>query len=491
MVKKPLTFLLLGTLLCLPATLHAAAPTPAASATNFTDAASFGFSPAASGLENTRALQAAADRGGTITVSQPGTYRMAGTVYLGSFTSLNFGDGVFLKKTAEQGAYSHVLLNKGALTKTWDEHISVTGLQIIVNGVDTNTYQEAYGLRGQLAFFYVKDLRIGHFRCLDLGRNQYGIHVCTFEDLLIDDVIIKGQKDGVHLGRGRHFTIRDGTFQTGDDAVALNGHDYATGNPELGWIEDGVVENCHDLPAADQHAGYFCRILAGAWTDWHAGMKVQQSDTVVSGGRLYRVQAHPDGTVYTSVTRPVHASGTQTLDGINWGVVQTNVTYTAGVRNVTFRDIFLEKPRTAFSIHFDSGKYSRSYYPGAPVPVQEQIVFDDIRVLHEAKTDFLAIGTPVDVVTIRNSSFRNNPLTVHGDSALPGSLKTVINISSCVFRQPGTMDLLVNRAPGKQLVLHTASNTALADDFTARVTAGPGTIAVESDLPGLKKSGNP
>ncbi len=55
------------------------------------------------------------------------------------------------------------------------------------------------------------------------------------------------------------------------------------------------------------------------------------------------------------------------MDGINWGVVQNDVTYTAGVRNVIFRDIFLEKPRIGFSIHFDNDKYSRSYYPGAAI----------------------------------------------------------------------------------------------------------------------------
>ncbi len=274
----------------------------------FTNAADFGFSPEATGVENTRALQRAVDGAGTIVVGRPGIYNVAGTVYLGGDTSLIFGNGVFLKKVAEQGPFSHVLLNKGALTRTYDSHIAVEGLQIIVNGVDARTFKDVYGLHGQLAFFYVKDLRIDHFRCLDLGAAQYGIQVCTFEDLIIDDVIIKGRKDGVHLGRGKRFTIRNGVFQTFDNAVALNGHDYAVGNPELGWIEDGVVENCHDLDA-EKTTGYFCRILAGAWIDWKPGMEVQQSDTVVSNGRLYRVQAKPDGTIYKSLTRPTHASG--------------------------------------------------------------------------------------------------------------------------------------------------------------------------------------
>jgi hypothetical protein len=65
------------------------------------DAADFGFSPEASGMENARALQRAVDGGGTIVVSQPGVYKIADTVFLGSHTSLIFGNDVFLKKVDE------------------------------------------------------------------------------------------------------------------------------------------------------------------------------------------------------------------------------------------------------------------------------------------------------------------------------------------------------------------------------------------------------
>jgi hypothetical protein len=455
-----------------------------AAAGGFTDAAAFGFSPAATGLENTRALQQAVDQGGTIVVSRPGTYAVAGTVFVGSYTTLVFGNGVFLKKVNEAGAFTHVLLNKGALSKTYDQNIVVDGLHVIVNGMDVRNFL-VYGLHGQLAFFYVKDLRINRFRCLDLGRAQYGIHVCTFEDLIVDDVIIKGDKDGVHLGRGKRFTIRNGVFETFDDAVALNAHDYAVGNPELGWIEDGVVENCHDLTAA-KTTGFFCRILAGAWIDWQPGMQVQQSDSVVSEGRIYRVQAKADGTVYTSSTRPTHESGSVTLDGINWGVVQSDVTYTAGVRNVVFRDIFLEKPRIGFSVHFDNDKYSRSYYPGAQIPRQEHLVFDAIHVRHEQQTDVFSIGTPVDVLTIVNSSFRNNRIRFHGNQAMPDYGKTRINLVGCIFAHPGTMELVANSVPGKVIALQTAASVELAEGFAATVTPGPGAITVASDLTGLQ-----
>jgi hypothetical protein len=453
----------------------------------FTDASTFGFSPEATGIENTNALQKAVDQTGTILVSKPGTYKVAGTIYIGSNTSLIFGNNIFLKKVDEQGKFSHVIVNKGAATKTYDEHIAIEGLQIIVNGMDVRMFKEAYGLHGQLAFFYIKDLKVERFRCLDVGSAQYGIHICTFEDVIVNDVIIKGNKDGVHFGRGKRFTISNGIFQTYDDAIALNAHDYSVGNPELGWIEDGVIENCHDLADQKKPVGYFCRILAGAWLDWKPGMEVQQSDAVVSNGRIYRVQAKPDGTIYQSKTQPTHESGSKVLDGINWGVVQNDITYTCGVRNVTFRDIFLEKPRIGFSIHFDNDKYSRSYYPGAQVPKQEQLVFDNIRVLHHEPIDFLSVNTPMDVVTIINSSFQAGGISFHGNKAMTDYLKTKINISNCVFNMKGQMDLLKNSVDAKEIVLKTSSNIELNDDFSAKISPGNGKIMVDSDLSGLKK----
>ena len=198
------------------------------------DAASFGFSPEADGQTNRQALQKALDQTGTISISKPGTYDLSGTVYIGSYTSLICGNGVKLRKIKEAGKpFTHIILNKGALTKQWDTGITVDGLYVEINRVD-QAMDEVYGLRGQIAFFYVRDLKILGFRCLDLAAAQFAIHVCTFEDLIVQDAIIHGNKDGVHLGRGKRFIIRDCVFNTFDDAVALNAHDYATSNPDLG-----------------------------------------------------------------------------------------------------------------------------------------------------------------------------------------------------------------------------------------------------------------
>ncbi|RIH62963.1 hypothetical protein D1164_22375, partial [Mariniphaga sediminis] len=58
------------------------------STAGFTDANAFGFSAGASGIENVNALQKAIDKGGTIVVSQPGLYKIASTLYIGSHTAL-------------------------------------------------------------------------------------------------------------------------------------------------------------------------------------------------------------------------------------------------------------------------------------------------------------------------------------------------------------------------------------------------------------------
>ena len=451
----------------------------------FINASDFGFSPEASGIKNAVALQKAVDKGGTVIVSKPGTYKLAGTVYVGSHTTLDFGNNVFIQKVNEKGDFSHVIINKGAPTKTYDQNITIRGLHILVNKMDVRKFVEAYGLHGQLAFFYVKDLKIERFRCLDLGKAQYGIHVCTFEDIIIDDVIIKGEKDGVHLGRGKRFTIRNGVFQTFDDAVALNAHDYSTGNPELGWIENGLIENCHDLNA-ENTTGYFCRILAGAWTDWKEGMEVQQSDAVIANGKIYRVQAKPDGTKYISNTKPTHEKGSMVLDGINWGGVQDDVTYTAGVRNVIFRNIFLEKPRIGLSIHFDNDKYSRSYYPNAPIPLQEKLSFDNVRVLHDKPIPFLSIATPVDLVTISNSTIKNNNIKFVSNKAMTNYFKTNLLIYGCAFDYEGSLELINNSVTGKVISLKTFGNVSLREGFSAKIKNNNGEIIVDSDLPGLK-----
>ena len=359
------------------------------------------LSTESSGWENKIALQELLNKGGTIRIEKLGTYEIEDTLYMKGNTHLILGKGVLLKRAAS-GIGSFFLINRGAFTGDWDENITLEGLYLITNGVEARYNAAVYGLTGEVSFFRVKHLRVFDFTCMDLPVLSYGLHICTFEDIVLERLVIEGRKDAVHLGTGKHFVIRHGLFRTFDDPIALNAHDYAVANPQMGWIEDGLIEDCYDLADKDT-TGYFCRILAGSWCDWQQGMEIQNSDTVVSNGRVYRAFQKPDGTVFKSMTAPTHTEGMCTLDGINWVMTQAEVVYNCGCRNLHFKDIHLKKQRdVALSIHFDHDVYSRSVYPGSEMPVQENIVFENVMVQNDTACLVRSI-TPVDVVKICNS----------------------------------------------------------------------------------------
>lgn len=372
------------------------------------------------GAQNRMILQELLDKGGTVRIEKTGIYEIEDTVYIKSNTHLILGKGVVFKR-APSSCGSFFLINRGAFADEWDSDITIEGLQLITNGVEARHHAAVYGLTGEISLFRVERLRVFDFTCMDLPKLSYGLHICTFEDIVLERLRIEGRKDAVHLGTGKRFVIRHGLFRTFDDPIALNAHDYAVANPQMGWIEDGLIEDCYDL-SDKSTTGYFCRILAGSWVDWYEGMEIQNSDTVVSGGRVYRAFQKPDGVSYRSMTPPTHTKGMCTLDSINWVMVQEKVVYNCGCRNLHFKDIHLQKEReTALSIHFDNDNYSRSVYPGSVMPVQENIVFEHMVI--QNKTDCLVRSiTPVDTVKILNSVIGtkeegNSPIRLE---ALPG-----------------------------------------------------------------------
>ncbi|MDR6562305.1 MULTISPECIES: hypothetical protein [unclassified Arcicella] len=455
-------------------------------ANGFTNAADFGFLPSESGINNTKALQAAVDKGGTIIISNAGTYKLAGTVYIGDSTSLIFGDGTTIQKVAEKGAFCQVFLNKGALSRTYNYHISIVGLNLQVNAVEKGWDDAIYGLRGQVAFFYAKDVKIERFRCNDLGTKQFCLHFCTFEDLLINDVIIKGKKDGIHFGKGKRFKISNAQFQTADDAIALAAGDWVTANPEFGDIEDGIIENCYDL-RTEHWDGAFAKIVASGWTDWKEGIEVKHGDAVVADGKIYRVLAQIDGKKYKSVTKPTFDSGIKELDGIKWTFHQSDTIHTAVVRKVVFRDIFLESMRVPFQIMCYDINYAHSYYSGAPMPVQGEISLENVTVVSDNKKALVNISTPIDILTIRNSTLKNNSIDFRHAKDFDTYPETHISLSNCIYKSSGVFTLIKNNSKGKEIFLKTNGSIELGKSFSVKVEPGLGTIHIDSDLTGLKK----
>jgi hypothetical protein len=107
-------------------------------------------------------------------------------------------------------------------------------------------------------------------------------------------------------------------------------------------------------------------------------------------------------------------------------------------------------------------------------------------VLHDQRVQLLSVGTPMDVITITHSSFRDSRLNFHGNQAMPDYGRTQLNLVGNVFGHDGDFELVTNSVPGKRVELATAASVVRHGRFRARVVPGPGTIDVVSDLPGLR-----
>lgn len=367
----------------------------------------YGFSASNSGELNRKALQKMLDIGGKIIVDEAGVFDVAGTVFIGSDTTLEFAPGAYIKRVPTGDGDGALILNKGAMTRTYDHDITIRGMRLMCADVDI-TKQNIVGMNCHVGFFYAKHTVIEDFQCFDLGKHGFCIQICTFEDSRVENVHIEGMKDAVHYGPGKRFILRNGVFRTFDDPIALNANDYAVSNPQMGWIEDGLIEFCYDLDQPET-TGFFCRLLGGAWLDWKEGMIIRNSDTVISNGRMYRAKMPPDGKEYISTTPPTHTSGSEVVDGILWVMTQNdNVIHNCGCRNIHFKDIYLEKKRpTAFAFHFDNDVYSHSYYPYADAPVQSGITFENVNVM-ACVPYFIRSTTPVGDVKIHNCTLRSS-----------------------------------------------------------------------------------
>ncbi len=376
------------------------------------NAHNYGFSTHNDPEANAAALNAAVKNGGEITVVQPGIYEISETVFLPDHTHLHFAEGVVLKRTeSKSGKNGNQFINSGALTGIKNTDIRLTGLHLLTNGVqstaaETGCEKTVTGLRGHLAFFYIEDLYLSDITITDLSRKDYAIQICNFKNAVLERCHLEGLKDGIHFGPGSDFVVRDCRFRTMDDAIAINCSDYSVSNPNMGDIENGLIENCIDLKGAPTES-FFLRILVGGWTQWKSGMTVYHSDAVVHNGKLYRVVMSPDNEAYISTTPPTHEKGFAEIDGIRW--VRTHYGYepdklplTASCRNITLRNIALQQPRrNQMLIYASYDEYLRSYHAGFPMPEVKNIIFENVQV--HCKTEHLAyVKTKTDSITLKN-----------------------------------------------------------------------------------------
>lgn len=393
------------------------------------NAAEYGFSKYSGGLENAAALKKAIENGCNIAVTEPGIYDIAGTVKLMSDTHLRFSNGVVLRRVPLENKYleGNLFVNEGAFDGIYNENISISGAHIIVNGVESagaspESKNVIAGLRGHIAFLYVKNLLIEDITITDLMKKDYGIQISDFLNVEVKRVHIEGLKDGVHFGPGKNFAVRDSKFRTYDDAIALNCADYSVSNPNFGTIQDGIIENCIELPGYTTGA-FFIRILVGTSREWQEGMTVYHSDAILTEKGMYRVVMKPDNTAYTSLTKPDFDDGYRELDGIMWvkthkGYKRENIEATAGCKNIVCRNISLEQQRyRAVYIYTSFDEYLRSYYRGSEIPEVSNITFDDIKILKPVN-EFLATNTRISNVHIINSDITDSDIKYEKNSQI-------------------------------------------------------------------------
>lgn len=394
----------------------------------------YGFLPENNPYENSCALQKAVDNGGEIRVTLPGVYRISEQIEIGSNTKLVFGEGITLVREASVSKINgNAFINKGAVMGEYNRNIEIIGLHLECNGVESDDFginSRIAGLRAQVGMIYVENLKIENFQCHGLLEKDYAIQVSAFKNIHLDNLYITGNKDGVHLGWGDGFVIRNGRFRTFDDPIALNAFDYATSNTHVGWIENGIIENCVDLDDKST-TGFFCRILGGAWCRWQKGMQVQHSDTVAVSGKTYRVLMNPkDGKLYTSLTPPCHKKGIKEYDSINWVKVRDTEELDCGCRNITIRNCILQKKRStgiAVSLNYDT--YARSYYHGCVCTPQSNITLENI--VLENDVDILFHSTyPTENLTLKNIDFKNSQLRFDAVTKAEGIIYPEVEIKT-------------------------------------------------------------
>ncbi len=384
--------------------------------TEETDASLYGFSPDNSGKANAVALNRAVSECGNVSVCEQGIYDIEGIIRLPSDTRLRFSSGVVLRRIPckVRSLEGNLFINEGAFDGRYNENISLSGVHIVVNGVESaaaspKSKNVIAGLRGHIAFLYVRNLLIEDVMITDLLEKDYAIQISDFENVEVRRAHIEGLKDGIHFGPGKGFVVRDCKFRTYDDAIALNCADYSVSNPNFGSISDGTILNCTELPGYRTNA-FFLRILTGTARCWEKGMTVYHSDAILTDKGMYRVVMRPDNTPYVSLTQPDFDSGYCELDGILWvrthkGYERKDISPMAGCRNIVCRNLIMENPRRrGVYIYTSFDEYLRSYYSGSEIPRVSNIIFDGVKILKPID-GFLAVNMPVDQLHIMNSSF--------------------------------------------------------------------------------------
>lgn len=389
----------------------------------------YGFSPTAGADQNVAALQAAVSGGGLIVIDTPGVYELNDTILLDSNTKLVCSHGVIFKKVAP---YCNVLLNRGALTKEYNENITIDGLEISVNGFEAPPTLVP-GLRAQVGFFYIKNLTIKNFVCVDGKEYQFLMYIVTWENLHIENVKLAGDKDGIKLNNGHDAIIKNLDLTTYDDGMSLCGTDYQSVVVEVGDVYNVRYTNVTD----HQYKNIFgrtCLIYTGSWADYADGNEYRSSDFCLNNGKLYQCVNEP-GFVQTSSTAPTHSSGIVTgPDTLSWRYIQDCDFYHTHVYNVTFDNCIFEKSGNLLAVWDERSPFHRNYYPGTEkIPGAWGISITNCKVNASAEQVLVCVMGNLKDLIISNCVLDDLEALIRVDATAFNDIVNV-SITGCTFR---------------------------------------------------------
>ena len=139
-----------------------------------------------------------------------------------------------------------------------------------------------------------------------------------------------------------------------------------------------------------------------------------------------------------------------------------------------------KKREQALTIHFDHDQYSRSVYPGAQMPVQQNLVFENVVVQNKISCLVRSI-TPVDTIKVVNSVLDGSTVLLEAlpDHQTPYPVTQVLLLGNTLATKGQTY--LVQSQPGRSCRLKTAGNLVLSEHFEAVV--GGDVDVQSSDIP--------
>jgi hypothetical protein len=297
------------------------------------------FLTTASAAENVTALNDALTNHRKVYISTPGVYEIDGTIWIPSNTELKFVAGCTIKKTGVKTTYTHVFANKGILTLSRNSNISLigNGLMFDINGVDDYSFSSAYRMRGQINFWKVDVLNVKGVECTNGGANQYFGHFCDINNFLLEDVSTSGAKDGLHfLGKCRNGVLRNIYTDTADDSIAFLTSDYTSVTPDVGDIENILIENWENNDTLFPGVGSAMMVVPNSWANWATSTDYKLGDKCTNAGNVY---LKTTATTQTSGNAPVHTSGAVTgADGLGWTWMHAGTETSASIRNITVRN---------------------------------------------------------------------------------------------------------------------------------------------------------